>query len=500
MKRRSLPQALGFVGLIASTVAMGGCSPETGDGSAKDASGSGGTSGAAGATGKGGVAGSGGASGTGGATGKGGATGSGGASGSGGAIGSGGASDGGGASGKAGAAGSATSDGGGAAGKGGAAGAGGTSDGGGAGGGAGSSGSGGMGQGGTAGRGGSNSDGGGTAGAAGSGGSAGGADGGSCTNPPALDPVIGWAAASGMGQNAPTTGGGTAAPQTVTTLAALKTAAAGTAAAVIYVRGVMAEGSLSIGSNKTIVGLCGAEIHGHVSVSGSSNVIVRNIKIVGYGVGDCAKDPGFDSTVGCSSGDDAITIQNNAHHVWFDHCDVSDGTDGNLDVTSGADFVTISWTKFHYTPRTDNVGNDSTGAAGHRFSNLIGSADDVPGDVGHLNVTWHHNWWAENVNQRMPRSRNGQIHLFNNLFTSTGNSYCTNSGFQATLLVESNIYDGVSNPLQPDVGNMKALNNVFTNTTGTKAASGTGFAPTYAYTAEATTNLAAAIRTGVGPH
>jgi pectate lyase len=286
----------------------------------------------------------------------------------------------------------------------------------------------------------------------------------------------------------------------VTTLAALKTAAAGSTAAVIYVSGALAAGDLSIGSNKTIVGLCGAEIHGHVSVSGSSNVIVRNIKIVGYGVGDCAKDPDFDPAVGCSSGADAITIGSSAHHVWFDHCDISDGTDGNLDITSGADFVTISWTKFHYTPRTDSVGNDSTGAAGHRFSNLIGSADDVPGDVGHLNVTWHHNWWADNVNQRMPRTRNGKIHLFNNLFTSTGNSYCTNSGFQATLLVESNIYDGVNNPLQPDVGNMKEQNNVFTGTTGTKTASGTGFAPTYAYTPEATTNLAAAIKAGAGPH
>jgi pectate lyase len=355
-----------------------------------------------------------------------------------------------------------------------------------------------MGKGGMAGGGGNVTDGGGPGGSAGTGGSSG--DAGSCANPAYPGPVVGWAAASGMGQNAPTTGGGTAPPQTVTTLAALKTASAGNTAAVIHVSGVLAPGSVSIGSNKTIVGLCGAEIHGHVSVSGSSNVIVRNIKIIGYGVGDCSKDPGFDPAVGCSSGDDAITIQNSAHHVWFDHCDVADGTDGNLDITSGADFVTISWTKFHYTPRTDSVGNDSTGAAGHRFSNLIGSDDDVPGDVGHLNVTWHHNWWADNVNQRMPRTRNGKIHLFNNLFTSTGNSYCTNSGFQATLLVESNIYDGVNNPLQPDVGSMKEQNNVYTNTTGTKAASGAGFSPTYAYTPEATTNLAAAIRAGAGPH
>jgi hypothetical protein len=132
-------------------------------------------------------------------------------------------------------------------------------------------------------------------------------------------------------------------------------------------------------------------------------VIIRNIKIVGYGVGDCALDPSYDASVGCSSGDDAVSISG-SNHVWFDHCDISDGTDGNLDINNGADFITISWTKFHYTPRTDPTGNDNTGAEGHRFSNLIGSSDTVPADVGHLNVTWHHDWWAENVNQRMPRA------------------------------------------------------------------------------------------------
>ena len=64
-----------------------------------------------------------------------------------------------------------------------------------------------------------------------------------------------------------------------------------------------------------------------------SNVIVRNIEIVGFGVGNCALDPGFDRAVGCSSGDDAIIIQRDSHHVWFDHCIVRDGTDGNLDIT-----------------------------------------------------------------------------------------------------------------------------------------------------------------------
>jgi pectate lyase len=296
------------------------------------------------------------------------------------------------------------------------------------------------------------------------------------------------------------TGGGSATPQTVTSESALASAAGGTGAAVIYVKGVLGSGKIKVGSNKTIVGLCGAEIHGNLTLGGSSNVIIRNVKIVGYGVGNCALDPDYDSSVGCSSGNDAVTVNAASHHIWFDHCDISDGTDGNLDITNGSDFVTVSWTKFHYTTRTDNSGSDSTGAEGHRFSNLIGADDGLAVDVGHLNVTWHHDWWADNVVERMPRTRAGKIHLFNNLFTSTGDSYCTNAGDGTHLLVESNVYDGVKAPLQPDSdGDMLAKNNIFTNTSGTTTANGTGFSPTYSYTADAASGVMSEVESGAGP-
>jgi pectate lyase len=300
---------------------------------------------------------------------------------------------------------------------------------------------------------------------------------------------------------ATTTGGGEATPQVVTTLAAFKAAVSGTTPAVVYLNAILEPASVAVGSNKTIVGICGAAFHGHLGLSKVSNVIVRNLTIVGYGVGDCKKDPGFDATVGCSSGDDAVSIASASHHIWFDHCDISDGTDGNLDINSGSDYITISWTKFHYTPRTDDVGDDKTGAAGHRFSNLIGSADDVDADVNHLNVTWHHNWWADNVNQRMPRTRRGKIHVVNNLYTSVGDSYCTNAGFETHVLVENNAYIGVKNPLSPDAnGDMLARNNLFTNTSGTTTATGTGFTPPYTLVPEPTSALEAAIREGAGPH
>ena len=385
----------------------------------------------------------------------------------------------------------------GASGKGGAPGASGASGRGGAPGASGASGKGGApGASGASGKGGA----GGSTAASGAAGAAGSASTGNCTTPPTGSALVGWAAQSGMGVTT-TTGGGAAAPQTVTTLAAFSSAVSGTAAKVVYVSGKLAAGKVNIGSNKTIVGLCGAEIHGHLGLSGSSNVIIRNLKIVGYGVGNCALDPDYDSAVGCSSGSDAITVQNQAHHLWFDHCDVSDGTDGNLDITKGSDFVTVSWTKFHYTKRTDNTGDDSTGAAGHRFSNLIGAADNVAGDVGHLNVTWHHDWWADNVHERMPRSRAGKIHLFNNLFTAAGNNYCSNAGQGAALLVENSIYNGVKAPFQinSDAVGLVSTGNTFPGSTGTTTGSGSAFTPPYAYAPDSVASLQASIEANAGP-
>jgi pectate lyase len=364
------------------------------------------------------------------------------------------------------------------------------------------SGVGGMtGEGGTTGSGGATGTGGqtGTGGAAtggrtGSGGASGTGGAATCTVPPPAGPLLGWASRPGAGNGgtsiATTTGGGDTMPVTVTTLAALNTAARGTTPAVIYVKGVLAAGSVSVGSNKTIAGICGAELHGHVDMSGSVNVIFRNLKVVGF---NCS-----DSPAECRSGADAITVVNGAHHIWFDHDDISDGSDGNLDITNGSDLITVSWTKFSYsTRRTDPV----TGTTGHRFSNLIGAADGLAIDAGHLNITWHHNWWADNIAERMPRSRDGKIHVVNNLYTAAGNDYCTNSGNLSSLLVENNIYIGVNNPLQEDAdGNMLNRGNVFTSTTGSRTSGGTGFAPPYTLTADPTTNLEATLRSQVGPH
>jgi pectate lyase len=331
-----------------------------------------------------------------------------------------------------------------------------------------------------------------------------------CNTPPPASPLIGWASVAGRGVTT-TTGGGNAAPVTVTTLAQLQAAVAGTNPSVILVRGELEPGDIAFGSNKTVIGLCGAEVHGHLEFRESVNVIVRNITIVGYGEGNCALDPGFDDSVGCSSGDDAVTVQRNSHHVWFDHCSVRDGTDGNLDVSNAADFVTISWTKFSYTPRTDNVGDDSTGAAGHRFSNLVGGTDspDDFDDANSLNVTWHHNWWADNVVERQPRIRFGQNHLFNNYWNSLTTNYCVRAGIEANILLEGNVFDGVDDPHEFNnaddqlTANITAGNsNLYIATTSDMAVGGGGTPftdPPYDYTVDDAASVEAAVTSGAGP-
>lgn len=323
---------------------------------------------------------------------------------------------------------------------------------------------------------------------------------------------IGWAAEGGG-----TTGGGDGEAVLVTSLSELNAAVRDATPRVVYVQGELTPGAIDVGSNKTIIGCSsGAHVQGSISIgSGSSNVIMRNLAISGYGVGNCSKDPAFDAGEGCSSGSDAVGVNGDAHHVWVDHCSVKDGTDGNLDITNDANFVTVSWTKFSYTPRTDDVGSDSTGASGHRFSNLVGGTDSEPtGWPGTrpLNVTWHHNWWADNVVERQPRVRYGRNHLFNNYYNSSASNYCVRAGIEASILLQANAFDGVDSPHQFNNDSNEetafielgtgSMANVYTNVSGDRAegGGGAGFDPPYAFEVDPVDGVPAAVKSGAGPH
>jgi pectate lyase len=304
------------------------------------------------------------------------------------------------------------------------------------------------------------------------------------------DDCIGWASET-LGSQVGTTGGGPEDSATpVATLSAFQSSATGTTPRVLRLTASMT-GDVTIGSNKTILADLGVVFTGHLQLSGSVNVILKNLKVVGYNCSDSPSD--------CSGGADAISVRDSAHHICITHCDISDGSDGNLDITAMADYVTVAWTKFSYSTRR-------TIGGGHMFSNLIGSDDAATEDTGHLNVTMHHDWWADNVNQRMPRVRFGKVHLFNNLYTPTGSSYCVGAGVGCNVRLQNNVFIGARNPT--DVTNYAdsasvcaSFGNIYTTTTGTHndLNAANVFTPPYAFTLEDASTVEAAVRNGAGP-
>jgi pectate lyase len=242
-------------------------------------------------------------------------------------------------------------------------------------------------------------------------------------------------------------------------------------------------------ANTTLEGVNGGRINGSINIDGDINVIVRNLTIVGNNCTDNSD---------CEQGADAVSINGGAHHVWVDHCDISNGSDGNLDVVDAGDFVTVSWTKFSYS---------GTGRS-HRFSNLVGDDDGATADAGKLGVTFHHCWWADRVQERMPRVRYGRVHLFNNLWTSSGNSQTVQVGYNANVRLENNVFIGVANPINssdynPNNAAVTSTGNVYTSTSGSTANRGTAWLPSsisgYQYTLDPANTVEAAVRAGARP-
>lgn len=157
---------------------------------------------------------------------------------------------------------------------------------------------------------------------------------------------------------------------------------------------------------------------GLFSLSGCENIIFRNLSLVGPGPIDVG-------------GDDLVSIINSTTHIWIDHCNFTDGIDGNLDITIKSDFVTISWSTFAYTDR----------AYDHMNSNLIGSNDTASSQgENNLNVTWANNIWGNGCKQRMPMARFGTIHLINNYYNCPDNTAGINARKNSEFLIENNYF------------------------------------------------------------
>ncbi|MRX76604.1 pectate lyase [Pedobacter petrophilus] len=307
---------------------------------------------------------------------------------------------------------------------------------------------------------------------------------------------IGWAS-----QNGGTTGGGNAAPTEVSTYDALRAAIQNTNVKVIQVNGII---NFPLGgripfqnqTGKTIFGSNGAKLvssdqskenSGLIYLRSCKNIVIRNLIFDGPGAFD-------------TDGQDNFTIDG-CTNLWIDHCEFRDGVDGNLDFRNASDFVTVSYCKFTYlkAPKTGGPG----GVADHRFSDLIGSSDTVFADRGHYRITFVRCWWAQGCVSRMPRVRFGKIHLLNNLFNSTVSKSCVQAGFEADILVESNLFENVKNPidlLDFSATAVSLVTNLMPGVTGTTTGINPGrvFTPPYILKKIAAANVKATITASNG--
>ncbi|EKK00503.1 Pectate lyase/Amb allergen [Rhodopirellula baltica SH28] len=260
------------------------------------------------------------------------------------------------------------------------------------------------------------------------------------------DAPIGWASVSGRGVET-TTGGRNGDVVTARTAEKLAEYASRPEPLTILIEGtITGDGQIKISSNKTLLGLGASTSLKNIelNMSAVSNIIIRNLHI--------------------SDARDAIALRR-THHVWVDHCNLSECGDGLLDITHQSDFVTVSWTRF----------------SKHHKTILINSGTSQPEDSGYLNTTIHHCWF-DGSDTRNPRVGYGKVHVFNCLYTK--NDYGIGLHSQCLVLAERNHFDQVKHPIKqmyrPDPtdihhGFCESVENVFQDCRGAQDDEGKSF-------------------------
>jgi pectate lyase len=181
-----------------------------------------------------------------------------------------------------------------------------------------------------------------------------------------------------------------------------------------YTAGVTIEGADGSSANWGIV------ING-----GSSNVVVRNMKIGALG--------------GARNDADMIRVDS-ASNVWIDHNELfavnnecNGSPEGDLTFEAAVDIkrashnITVS---YNYSHDSKKVGLDGS------------SSGDIDGG---RELTFHHNYY-KNVGARLPLQRGGWVHTYNNLFDgiTTSGINVRQAGY---ALIERNFFENSVNPV-----------------------------------------------------
>ncbi|MEE2524150.1 pectate lyase [Pseudarthrobacter sp. J75] len=196
---------------------------------------------------------------------------------------------------------------------------------------------------------------------------------------------------------------------------------------------------MNVGANTTIVGVGDVKLTGFViNIDRVNNVIVRNLHI--SDAYDCF--PVWNGDTWKTEWDNLVV--SGSTHVWLDHLTLDDGDtddasqpqyfgqpflrhDGLLDVVRQADLVTISWSRM----------------MGHDKSLLWGNGDGATADRGRLRVTLHHNELID-LEQRAPRVRFGQAHVYNNVYKVTDPDryqYSWGVGVESSIIARNNTFE-----------------------------------------------------------
>lgn len=117
--------------------------------------------------------------------------------------------------------------------------------------------------------------------------------------------------------------------------------------------------------------------------------------------------------------------------------------DGSLDIKRG-EYFTISYNQFINGSKTNLVGSSDTAVQYH--------------------ITYHHNLWR-NARSRVPLARNGNIHMYNNVFETVSeqtlsSDYIQNTRANAYIFSEANFFMGVKSPSRVDSGAIKSFNDI----------------------------------------
>jgi len=186
----------------------------------------------------------------------------------------------------------------------------------------------------------------------------------------------------------------------------------------------------------TIFSANGATIrHAEFNIKRCNNLIVRNLRFDELWEWDESTKGDYDSKDW-----DFITIDMHSTNVWVDHCDFTKAYDGVVDIKGGSHNITISWCRFlgddggtnsfvrqqidaleqnaasysmYYFLRTRgfSVEDIIDIVRSQKKGHLVG-ATEFNADNANLQVTLHHNYYF-NFQDRMPRLRGGNSHVFN---------------------------------------------------------------------------------------